>query len=519
MQQAYGINKRTMATTRLGVHTPKKFAVGFLPSMESLRNSIFNAITPTPSTPAPAPVQQATAQVPPGGTYIPEAAVMQQAANPQGLADRMNASTNAAGSYADGTPYVEGKGSGTSDSVHGVSLSKGEAVLPAKTVQALGVENINDLIQKTNDGKVPKFGIQRGGHYAVGDAGAPDPVNAAYDNSVPGKVISSLKEGLSDTSGFKNIAHDMFPNGIKPDWMKSPSERLGANAPASAVVAPASAPSATPAPIVSRETPPPAAASPAGGGGQATVEQTPQPVVGAGGVTRVGNTYSTPTPFTGQVSEADRQAGDARNQQLIAMANKLPDPNAGFGAGNNPIVSVGSPGSGNSWSSNGANTIAGLLARRQAFQDAAQARAEGKLGIERQQTQAEIENKQGTLANAQANTASETALREAQGTELAQKAAEAAETAKLQKTASEGATPEERNKAVAALSRRGLGIGRYKQDPNTGAWVDTVTGQEREANKPTAKLEVGAEIDQPDGTYVAHGKTVTVKDKKLVSVS
>ena len=47
---------------------------------------------------------------------------------------------------------MHGPGTSTSDSIHGVSLSKGEAVLPAKTVQAVGVGNLARLIQDTNDG-------------------------------------------------------------------------------------------------------------------------------------------------------------------------------------------------------------------------------------------------------------------------------------------------------------------------------------------------------------------------------
>lgn len=71
-----------------------------------------------------------------------------------------------------GVAKLEGPGTTTSDSIHGVSLSRGEAVLPAKTVEAVGPENIAALIEETN-GKPPTRGL-RGGMQAAG--GALDPV-------------------------------------------------------------------------------------------------------------------------------------------------------------------------------------------------------------------------------------------------------------------------------------------------------------------------------------------------------
>ena len=71
---------------------------------------------------------------------------------------------------AQGTAFLEGPGTGTSDSIP-ANLSRGEAVLPAKTVRAVGAHNIARLIQDTNDGKPPK-GLRAGGGYARG--GLPD---------------------------------------------------------------------------------------------------------------------------------------------------------------------------------------------------------------------------------------------------------------------------------------------------------------------------------------------------------
>lgn len=65
-----------------------------------------------------------------------------------------------------GTAFLEGPGTGTSDDVP-VNLSRGEAVLPAKTVRKLGPENIARIIQDTNDGKAPK-GLRAGGSYNTG---------------------------------------------------------------------------------------------------------------------------------------------------------------------------------------------------------------------------------------------------------------------------------------------------------------------------------------------------------------
>jgi hypothetical protein len=69
-------------------------------------------------------------------------------------------------SYSRGTPFVEGPGTGTSDSVPAM-LSRGEAVLPAKTVKAMGSENIARMIEQTN-GMPPKRGLRAGLGYVDG---------------------------------------------------------------------------------------------------------------------------------------------------------------------------------------------------------------------------------------------------------------------------------------------------------------------------------------------------------------
>lgn len=71
--------------------------------------------------------------------------------------------------YANGTPFVKGPGTGTSDSIP-AHLSRGEAVLPAQTVRAVGPTNIARLIHSTT-GRAPAQGLRSGGHYAYGVVG------------------------------------------------------------------------------------------------------------------------------------------------------------------------------------------------------------------------------------------------------------------------------------------------------------------------------------------------------------
>jgi hypothetical protein len=73
-----------------------------------------------------------------------------------------------AAKYAEGTAFLSGEGTSTSDDID-AKLSHGEAVLPAKTVRAVGATNIARLIEQTN-GKPPKGQVQAGGglHAAAG---------------------------------------------------------------------------------------------------------------------------------------------------------------------------------------------------------------------------------------------------------------------------------------------------------------------------------------------------------------
>lgn len=120
------------------------------------------APTPAPA-PAPAPVQAAT-PAPLAG--------LRAYATGNNLDARMRAAGLAHGGI------VHGKGGPTDDevpmTVNGVdvNLSNKEAVLPAKTVDALGgPEAVEELIEKTNGKPVVKTGLRAGGDYSTGVVG------------------------------------------------------------------------------------------------------------------------------------------------------------------------------------------------------------------------------------------------------------------------------------------------------------------------------------------------------------
>lgn len=73
--------------------------------------------------------------------------------------------------YAHGTPFVRGKAGDDKVPAH---LTRGEAVLPAKTVRTLGSSNIARMIASTNDGQAPKRGLRAGGHYINGLVETPE---------------------------------------------------------------------------------------------------------------------------------------------------------------------------------------------------------------------------------------------------------------------------------------------------------------------------------------------------------
>ena len=89
--------------------------------------------------------------------------------------------------FSEGTAYVNGPGTSTSDSIN-AKLSKGEAVLPAKTVQTLGVDTVADLIEATNGKKPKTIGESVRGKFA--DGGVPDPKKLGGVQAVKGPAYT-----------------------------------------------------------------------------------------------------------------------------------------------------------------------------------------------------------------------------------------------------------------------------------------------------------------------------------------
>ena len=85
------------------------------------------------------------------------------------------------GQYAAGTAKLAGPGTTTSDSIPAM-LSADEAVLPAKTVKAVGATNIARLIEQTN-GKPPKGPVQAGTIGEPGELGEPSITEAGRIDS------------------------------------------------------------------------------------------------------------------------------------------------------------------------------------------------------------------------------------------------------------------------------------------------------------------------------------------------
>ncbi|MDL2342465.1 MAG: hypothetical protein QFB87_05310 [Patescibacteria group bacterium] len=107
--------------------------------------------------------------------------------------------------YARGTPFVTGGVPGGGDMVPSM-LEHGEAVLPAKTVQAMGPKNIARMIEQTN-GVSPKGGLRAGGGYATGVVDDPSLLSKA------GGAISTGASKVGDalSSGFNAVKSAISP--------------------------------------------------------------------------------------------------------------------------------------------------------------------------------------------------------------------------------------------------------------------------------------------------------------------
>lgn len=203
-----------------------------------------------PVKPAQAPVQQAAPQ-PPAQQQKPGLMDRLRNVATGNLEGRMRAAGMAEGGI------VRGKGGPTDDEVPmnvggvDVNLSNKEAVLPAKTVEALGgTEAVEDMIEITN-GKPPvRHGLRAGGEYADG-ALAERPWYAGTDSrdertglemerarraesGVEGDVIKSI--ALSGTTGKAPVPATPAVPPVSAD--KSPVVPLAVNQSATPVAAP-----------------------------------------------------------------------------------------------------------------------------------------------------------------------------------------------------------------------------------------------------------------------------------------
>lgn len=125
----------------------------------------------------------------------------------QALAPRQ-AANEAAAKFAEGTAFLSGPGSSTSDSID-AKLSAGEAVLPAKTVLAVGAKNLARLIEETN-GTPPKGPVQADGEYAAG--------------AVPEQAKSMYSVTKDTIAGGLNKVKEMLPSKAptsEPSYMKN----------------------------------------------------------------------------------------------------------------------------------------------------------------------------------------------------------------------------------------------------------------------------------------------------------
>lgn len=83
--------------------------------------------------------------------------------------------------FSRGTSFVRGMKGKDKVKAH---LTRGEAVLPVRTVQKVGPANIARLIANTNNGKAPVSGLHEGGHYVVGMIDVkPEPIPGVGDYS------------------------------------------------------------------------------------------------------------------------------------------------------------------------------------------------------------------------------------------------------------------------------------------------------------------------------------------------
>lgn len=179
-------------------------------------------IKPGGGAPAAQPTPQPVAQ-PTTPTQKPQAGgLLNQATSAlSGRRRQLEAAMN----YAEGG-IVRGKGGPTADEVpmqvagKNVNLSNTEAVLPAKTVQALGgPKAVEALIEQTN-GKPPvKGGLREGGHY---DLGAVTPYSEELGQGVKSAFKNTAKAWSENNAAIGKAAAEGAPGSVLGQSLRSP---------------------------------------------------------------------------------------------------------------------------------------------------------------------------------------------------------------------------------------------------------------------------------------------------------
>lgn len=99
-----------------------------------------------------------------------------------------------------------------------VKVSRGEAILPAKTASAIGRQKLRSIIAATN-GKQPKLGIRSGGSYADGvvdEEKKPKGAGyAGYDNVLNGTDTRRIGQGIYDV-----VHPDVASEAVRPELEK-----------------------------------------------------------------------------------------------------------------------------------------------------------------------------------------------------------------------------------------------------------------------------------------------------------
>ena len=105
---------------------------------------------------------------------------------------------------------IKGPGTTTSDSVN-VKASKGEAILPAKTVKAIGGPSAVHHLIKNTTGKSPKVGLRAGAKYSVGEIPDISDVGIKKIDALPRPDVAASSSPFPRTSAAPAVAPAASP--------------------------------------------------------------------------------------------------------------------------------------------------------------------------------------------------------------------------------------------------------------------------------------------------------------------